>query len=64
MPTPKDMPPHKPENPKVLSAKDSKDAPLKRPFVRKPHLTQRPFKNNPGLELIRKNARNVNIRNK
>lgn len=57
IPTPKDMPQHKPvakiDNLEVSEA--TKTEPEKRVFVRKPHLTDRPFKNLPGLVALKTN---------
>lgn len=53
IPTPKDMPQHKP----VVSAEELEQSPIqdkpKPAFVRKPHLTDRPLKNDPHLQLLK-----------
>lgn len=44
------MPAHRP---KVEVEQERKAPVVKKPFVPKPHLTQRPLKNHPGLQQLR-----------
>lgn len=67
MPKPSDIAPRKIENPAPPAKVVEKTE--KKPFVLKPHLTDKIGRNNPQLaalrkELTRKNQPNVRIRNK